>query len=68
MSLSLKLAGGFVVKQKGYRASVHDAPILVLAPHSSFLDYIALTSLKSIAIMDKNRLYDNAFMGKNLII
>jgi lysophosphatidylcholine acyltransferase/lyso-PAF acetyltransferase len=57
---------GFQVKIKGKRASPFEAPILVLAPHSSFYDALAYCSIGAPSIVGKKSLFDAPIVGKLL--
>ena len=61
---SMFFVGGFYrVVTIGERASSKDAPILVIAPHSSYFDSIAVAVLKMTSIVIKSAAADIPVYG-----
>jgi lysophosphatidylcholine acyltransferase/lyso-PAF acetyltransferase len=55
---------GFKLRVKGRQATVREAPILVLAPHSSFYDTLVGFFLGSPSIVAKEQVKKLLFFGK----
>lgn len=55
--------GGIGIKVKGRQASKYQAPILVLAPHSSFLDaiFIHMCEYSSPLVRDTEQIFGSKF-------
>jgi len=56
--------GGYQwIKVKGQRASAWEAPILVVAPHSSYVDALLIVYLNLTSIVAKNSSTEIPFFG-----
>lgn len=53
------MAGGMAITVKGRQASRHDAPILVIAPHSTFLDSVIVYVTNMSSVMVRKESMDN---------
>ncbi|XP_026463128.1 lysophosphatidylcholine acyltransferase [Ctenocephalides felis] len=58
------LAGGMAITVKGKRASRKEAPILVVAPHSSFLDSVIVYVTNMASIVVRLESNDDFYVGK----
>jgi len=61
--------GGYQwIKVKGRRASAKEAPILAVAPHSSYVDALAVVHLNLTTIVAKKSAIEIPFFGSKLFI
>lgn len=69
MMRALFLCGGFHhLKVKGRKAETKDAPVLALAPHSSFFDALPVVYLGGPSIVAKGESSRLPFFGSRLLI
>jgi len=54
---------GVRVKVVGRQAKPSEAPILVLAPHSSIFDFLPLLAMGAPTVVAKKSLVENLFIG-----
>jgi len=64
MRILFFVAGFYWVKKRGRQASRDEAPILVVAPHSSFFDAFPLTLCGSPSIVAKTSVAGVPFFGR----
>lgn len=57
------IAGGFRLRVIGKRSSRHAAPIITLAPHSSFVDSLPMTYMGGPSIVAKGETASIPFFG-----
>jgi len=53
---------------KGLRSSAEQAPILVVAPHSSYIDALAVVHLNLTSIVAKNSAIQIPFFGSEWLV
>ena len=68
MRLVFALGGFHQLKVKGEKATTKDAPILALAPHSSFIDALPVVYLGGPSIVAKAEVGRIPFFGSTFII
>jgi len=63
MSVGMCIFLGVKVRIVGHQANASEAPILVLAPHSSIFDFLPLMALGAPTIVAKKSLAENYLFG-----